>query len=474
MKLGPRLHECFFMGYPEGAKGYQVREKSSGAFFNFCDIIFNESCVRTPGAAPDDFLDWVPVCSSTIVQSASVVPTSSLNISCSDPVSSSVAPVVSPTLSSSSLSSLSSLSSIPKSSSSKPSSVAAPTGDTVTLQAALPSSYTPSTCTWISTCLREVHAESLAASRAHRDKLASAHIRHMQESTAGAVSGPEGAESSQHVFDNDYVNLVCSESVFLSIRSNKPRNPALPSYNLNIPPFMYSQAWQHPDFDVWEATVVKELDTLHSMRVYELSKLPEGRKAKGNRWVFELKIDRESFISKGCLVRKGFHQIPHIDFGKTFAPVAKTASIHLVAAMACQHNWHLHCFDAMRAFLWGDLEEELFMSLPDGFRLCPDSHLPVGCLDTSGLVMRLHKSIYGLNQVSNVWYRKLRSMLERLGLKRSEVDHKLFSFFRQWKTKSVQCLIVIHVDDGMGGSNCLSFLKWVKSEILQEFVEGLG
>ena len=33
----------------------------------------------------------------------------------------------------------------------------------------------------------------------------------------------------------------------------------------------------------------------------------------------------------------------------------------------------------------------------------------------------------------------------------------------------VQCLIVIHVDDGMGGSNCSQFLAWIKKEILREF-----
>jgi hypothetical protein len=55
----------------------------------------------------------------------------------------------------------------------------------------------------------------------------------------------------------------------------------------------------------------------------------------GHRWVFELKIDGESLIPKGRLVAKGFHQIPFIDFGRTFAPVAKSASIRLVAAIAC-------------------------------------------------------------------------------------------------------------------------------------------
>jgi len=72
------------------------------------------------------------------------------------------------------------------------------------------------------------------------------------------------------------------------------------------------------------------------MGVYKLTPLPPERKVIGNCWVFELKVDGESLIPKGRLVVKGFHQIPSVDFGKTFALIAKVASICLVAAMACQ------------------------------------------------------------------------------------------------------------------------------------------
>ena len=111
-------------------------------------------------------------------------------------------------------------------------------------------------------------------------------------------------DSSSHVFDDDYANLVCSELAFLSIHSNCPCNPSSASYDLKIPPATYSEAKHRLDFEVWEGTVVKELNTLHSMSVYELTHLPPGHKVIGNRWVFELKIDRESLILKGRLVAK--------------------------------------------------------------------------------------------------------------------------------------------------------------------------
>ena len=169
----------------------------------------------------------------------------------------------------------------------------------------------------------------MAASKARREKLAAGRHEWLLDSASCCLTDNT---APPHVFDDDFVNLVCSELAFLSICSDRPRNPSSSSYDLKIPPATYSEAKRRPDFDVWEGTVVKELDSLQSMGVYELVRLPAGRKAIGNHWVFELKIDGEKLIPKGHLVAKGFHQIPHIDFGKTFAPVAKTASIRLVAA----------------------------------------------------------------------------------------------------------------------------------------------
>jgi hypothetical protein len=223
---------------------------------------------------------------------------------------------------------------------------------------------------------------------------------------------------------------------------------------------------RRPDATVWEAVAQKELGMIRDMGVYSLARLPPGRKAIGSRFVFEFKIDRENLIPKARLVAKGFHQVPGVDFGKTFAPVAKAATIRMISAVACHLGWHLECFDATRAFLWGELEEELYMKLPDGFVLPSDVTFPPGFLE---LVWRLWRSIYGLKQASRVWYKKLKGVLMSLGLTMSEADHALFMFHGRWREALVHCLIAVHVDDGMGGCNSREFLDWVKAGILAEF-----
>jgi len=47
-KLGPRSHEAIFMGYPPGVKAWRCHDSVTGAFFNFRDVIFNESLSNQP------------------------------------------------------------------------------------------------------------------------------------------------------------------------------------------------------------------------------------------------------------------------------------------------------------------------------------------------------------------------------------------------------------------------------------------
>ena len=445
------------MGYPDGVKGYRVRDRSSGSFFVSRDVLFDESGsgLDVDGDAPplfdfssspedepvDDTSPPVPV-DDALPSDLDSLPVVDSDLPGMDvPVASSPAPLGS-------------------------SSVA---------------SRGPSSRVKHLSRLGTQYESSRALEKARSAKLSAAwHARHNAidarvdpgfppVAVTPGVSPPEAASVCEHLFRDDYANLVCEESAFLSIRSDRARNPAAASYDMSIPPATYAEARRRPDFATWDAVVQKEFHNLSSMGVYRLSALPPGRQPVGSRWVFEYKILETALEPKGRLVAKGFSQIPGIDFGKTFAPVAKATSIRLLAAIACHYGWHLECFDATRAFLWGDLEESIFMRLPDGFVPPTGVPLPPGCKDWSEVVWELLKSLYGLKQASMVWYVKIRGVFERLGFRRSEVDHSLFVFSGTWRGMHVECIITLHVDDGMGGSNSDAFLAWVKSEIMKEF-----
>ena len=65
---------------------------------------------------------------------------------------------------------------------------------------------------------------------------------------------------------------------------------------------------------------------------------------------------------------QGFSQVPGMDYGVTFTPVVKPASVPLLLALACQCNWELDTFDAKEAFLWEVLMEEIYMCQLKGFK----------------------------------------------------------------------------------------------------------
>ena len=474
-KLGPRSRECTFMGYPLGVKGYRVRDCALGTFFNSRDVIFDENLpLLQPSSDEDDISS--PTSRSSAAPAA--VPTSA-------PATPSVASVPSAP-------------SVAGPSSARASTPAVTPSGPVSLPPAPEALASRSrTLTERGKALRadiqktkDTRARLVAARKSRAagsactlafcmpsgDVPSPSHLSCACPAAPATPAGPSPSatlqtslEGVEHVFSDDHANLVCSESAFLSLRSDKARDPTSGSYDLRVPPATFREALQRPDFHVWEDVVSKELTVLKDMHVYSLARLPPGRKAIGNRWVFEHKRDGDDLIPKGRLVAKGFAQIPGIDFGRTFAPVAKSASVRLVAAVACKSGWLLECFDATRAFLWGDLEEELYMKIPDGFVLPSGVSLPAGCDSLSEVVMHLWKSIYGLKQASRVWYIKLRGVLERIGLSRSEADHALFVYNGDWQGEGVHCLLVVHVDDGMAGCNSRTFLDHVKDNILTEF-----
>ena len=206
------------------------------------------------------------------------------------------------------------------------------------------------------------------------------------------------------------------ESTFLSLRSDITRDPRSPGYDTTLPPANHREAMMRTDADEWRKVEEKELRMLKEMGVYVEEVLPEGRKAIGNRWVFEFKLDPDGGqpTYKGRLVAQGFSQVPFVDYDATFAPVAKSVSVRFVAVHSALKGWHLECFDATRAFLWGDLTRVIYMRYPPGYT------------SSSGLwgVWHLLKSLYGLKQASLIWYKLLRKVLEGLGFLRSEYEFR--------------------------------------------------
>lgn len=72
---------------------------------------------------------------------------------------------------------------------------------------------------------------------------------------------------------------------------------------------------------------------------------------------------------KARLVAKGYTQKEVVDFNEVFSPVVKHSSIRILLVMVASSNLKLEQLDVKKAFLHGELEEQIYMHQPEGFEL---------------------------------------------------------------------------------------------------------
>jgi hypothetical protein len=182
----------------------------------------------------------------------------------------------------------------------------------------------------------------------------------------------------------------------------------------------------------WQNACLQELEALRRRDVYELVPRPSGRKVIKNRWVFDVKTDGRK---KARLVAKGFSQVEGLDYDQVFSPVVRFETVRLIFAMAALMNWTISGVDVKNAYLYGKLDEEIYMEQPEGFRV----------LGSESLVIRLKKALYGLKQAGLAWWRTLRDSMKELGFESLKSDAGLFIY----KSKNGFVIAVIYVDDAL-------------------------
>ncbi|KAK1661717.1 hypothetical protein QYE76_049876, partial [Lolium multiflorum] len=196
----------------------------------------------------------------------------------------------------------------------------------------------------------------------------------------------------------------------------------------------------------WLEAMHEELNNFKRNKVWTLVKKPkECRNVIGTKWIFKNKQDEFGNVvrNKARLVAQGFSQVEGIDFGETYAPVARLESIRILFAYASHHNFKLQQMDVKSAFLNGPLHEEVYVKQPPGFE---DLNFP-------NHVYKLDKALYGLKQAPRAWYEHLKELLVDRGFDVGLIDPTLF-------TKRVNGELFVcqlYVDDIIFGSTNKAF-----------------
>lgn len=95
-----------------------------------------------------------------------------------------------------------------------------------------------------------------------------------------------------------------------------------------------------------------------------LKEIPWNRKGIGTKWVFR---EKKNGVFRARLVAKGYDQIAGIDFQYNFAPVTSEVTLRILLIMWLINDYFAEVADVQTAFLHGELEEEIFITIPPGY-----------------------------------------------------------------------------------------------------------
>ncbi|GKF26622.1 retrovirus-related pol polyprotein from transposon TNT 1-94, partial [Tanacetum coccineum] len=112
-----------------------------------------------------------------------------------------------------------------------------------------------------------------------------------------------------------------------------------------------------------------ELLQFKLQKVWTLVYLPYGKRVFGTKWVYMNKKDERGIVvrNKARLVAQGYTQEEGINYDKVFTPVDRIEAIRLFLAYASFMNFVVYQMDVKSAFLYGKIEEEVYVCQPPGF-----------------------------------------------------------------------------------------------------------
>ncbi|GJU39159.1 putative ribonuclease H-like domain-containing protein [Tanacetum coccineum] len=153
-------------------------------------------------------------------------------------------------------------------------------------------------------------------------------------------------------------------------------------------------------------------------KVWTMVDLPNGKRAISTKWVYRNKKDEIGIVikNKARLVARGYTQEEEINYDEVFALVARIEAIRLFLAYASFKDFVVYQMDVKSAFLYGKIEEEVYVCQPPRFE-DPYFH---------DRVYKVEKALYGLHQAPRAWYKTLSTYLLDNGFQRGKIDKTLF------------------------------------------------
>ncbi|GJX35423.1 putative ribonuclease H-like domain-containing protein [Tanacetum coccineum] len=207
----------------------------------------------------------------------------------------------------------------------------------------------------------------------------------------------------------------------------------------------------------WIEAMQDELLQFKLQKVWTLVDLPNGKRVIGTKWVYRNKKDERGIVikNKARLVAQGYTQEEGIDYDEVFASVARIEAIRLFLAYASFKDFVVYQMDVKSAFIYGKIEEEVYVCQPPGFE-DPDFR---------DRVYKVEKALYGMHQAPRAWYETLSTYLLDNGFQRGKIDKTLFIR----RDKGDILLVQVYVDDIIFGSTKKSLCTELRKMMHKKF-----
>ena len=202
----------------------------------------------------------------------------------------------------------------------------------------------------------------------------------------------------------------------------------------------------------WQLAERDEIQSHLQNKTWIIVQPPKDKQILRGRWVYVEKRGSTGEIIryKARWVVRGFEQREGIDFTETFASVVKPMSYKVLFALAAANDWELEQMDVKTAFLYGIIQEEVYVEQPHGYR------------EGNG-VCKLRKALYGLKQAPRVWHDHFSTFMRELGLVPLHADLCVFIH------PQTNTIIALYVDDILLVGPSKDHIAQVKKALDQKF-----
>ena len=224
-------------------------------------------------------------------------------------------------------------------------------------------------------------------------------------------------------------------------------------------PLTYKEAMNSVNKFRWREATEDEIKQLIASGTLVIVKRTPHMSVITSKWVYKIKYLPNGAINKfkARLVARGFLQVYGVDYFDSYSPTLRFESLRLLVAVAVRHGLRLYLIDIVGAYLYSDLDADVYMEIPEGW---PNRD------DLKGHVVKVQKGLYGLKQSGHLWNQKFKTALKEMGFKAIAGDTCVF---RRVHDNGDVCFLALYVDDVVIAASSKKIYRQVRDHIKAQF-----